>query len=414
MKILLINPNRYRTPPTPPLALEYLHAALAGTRHSSEVLDLCFVEDVSAELQAAVDRWQPDITGITVRNIDTVLRLNNVFFLDEIRDIVEQCQSLGRRVIVGGAGFSFAPQHVLDYLGADYGISGPGELALPALLDQLQHYQVPTGTLINGWEHGINSAATTRRGGVVEHSNYVRQGGLLGFETQKGCLARCPYCAEGKGRVIHKVPEQVVAELQDLAKRGFNKFHLCDTEFNQDLLHCRAFLTTLLQSGLELSWAAYMKTTPYDEELFRLMRATGVHLITVSHPTGPDGIADLQEIRRLTDKHGIRLAVDYLCGLPGDTLTSVRECLEQLRRIAPDTIGVNCDLRLYPELPLTGRILSDPQLRLAVHDRVDRPGDCLRPVFYQQFDLRQLQELIGDDPRFHIEGLDRKTNYERL
>ena len=387
---------------------------MSQTRHESRVLDLCFSEDLPADLQAAVASFQPDIVGLTVRNIDTVLMHNNVFFLDEIRDIVGLLKTHGMQVIVGGAGFSFTAETVRDYLGADFGVVGPGERALPALLDQLEQATVAPGTILDGWQYGIDLQADTRREGVVDYAAYVQQGGLLGFETQKGCLARCPYCREGLGRVIFKSPTRIVEELQDLIRRGLHDFHLCDTEFNQDLAHCHAFLKELIVSGSDLRWAAYMKTTPYDAELFRLLQASGVHLITVSHPTGPQDLTHLGEIRRLTRKHGIHLAVDYLCGLPGDTEESVRYCISQLRRIEPDTVGVNSAVRLYPGLPLTDRILSDPQLHSALCGTLNPLPDCTQPVFYQRITPQQLRDIIGKDPRFCIEGFDRTNNYQRL
>ena len=141
------------------------------------------------------------------------------------------------------------------------------------LLDRLERATVPTGTILNGWEYGIDTDAPTVREMVVDHAAYLREGGLLGFETQKGCFARCPYCSEGQGRVLFKNPTRIVEELQHLTERGFRDFHLCDAEFNQDLDHCHAFLESLLRSGVELHWTAYMKTEPYDAELFRLLQS---------------------------------------------------------------------------------------------------------------------------------------------
>lgn len=414
MKILLVNPNRYRTPPVPPLALEYLHAAIARTRHESRVLDLCFSRDVLADVRAAIDRFSPHIAGVTVRNVDTVLMENNEFFLDEIRELVRFLRSLGIPVAAGGVGFSFMPDEVRDYLGADYGILGPGEKALPLLLDQLERRAIPRGTILNGWECGIDADAPTEREIVVDHAVYLQEGGLLGFETQKGCLARCSYCGEGRGQVLFKAPQRVVEELRGLAQGGFRDFHLCDAEFNQDLEHCYAFLEALLRADVELRWTAYLKTEPYAARLFELLHASGVHLITVSHPTGDRGLDHLQEIRRLTAKQGIRLAVDYLCGLPGDTLESVRSTIARLRSLEPDTVGVNSALRLYPQLPVTGRILSDPASSAHIDDRAKGLPGCVRPVFFRQLTAEQLREIIGADPRFRIEGFERTTNYQRL
>ncbi|MCE5251087.1 B12-binding domain-containing radical SAM protein, partial [bacterium] len=88
MKILLINTNRYQKPPVPPLALEYLAGALERSAHEYRVLDLCFADDPVAELDREISGFSPDVAGITVRNIDTVLYNNNEFFLDEIRTFV--------------------------------------------------------------------------------------------------------------------------------------------------------------------------------------------------------------------------------------------------------------------------------------------------------------------------------------
>jgi hypothetical protein len=40
MKILLINPNRFHSPPVPPIGLEYIVGHLIHGGHSVEVLDL--------------------------------------------------------------------------------------------------------------------------------------------------------------------------------------------------------------------------------------------------------------------------------------------------------------------------------------------------------------------------------------
>ena len=391
MKILLVNPNRYRTPPVPPLALEYLQVAISRTRHESRVLDLCFSQDVEADVRGALGEFQPDAVGLTVRNVDTVLMENNQFFLDEIRELVGLFKTAGIPVIAGGVGFTFVPEGVRDYLGADYGVLGPGEKALPVLLDRLERATVPTGTILNGWEDGIDPDAPTVREMVVDYATYLREGGLLGFETQKGCFARCPYCSEGQGRVLFKNPARIVEELQHLTERGFRDFHLCDAEFNQDLDHCHAFLESLLRSGVELRWTAYMKTEPYDAELFRRLRASGVHLITVSHPTGNRGLEHLTEIRRLTRQYDIRLAVDYLCGLPGDTLESVRRSIEQLRTLEPDTVGVNSAFRLYPNLPTTKQILAKPDCHSQLYGAREGLPECVRPVFYREITPQQLR-----------------------
>jgi radical SAM superfamily enzyme YgiQ (UPF0313 family) len=267
---------------------------------------------------------------------------------------------------------------------------------------------------VDGWEAGIDPEFAPDREGVVDHDRYVREGGLLGFETQKGCYARCPYCAEGRGGVLFRNPERVADEVARLVNRGYPEFHLCDTEFNQDIRYCRAILEALIRKAPGIRWTLYLKSTPVSKELFRLLARSGAHLVTVSAPTGHDDMRHLRRIREFTRAHSIRLAVDYLCGLPGDTSETVRREIETLRAIEPDTVGVNSSIRLFPGLEVTDRILSDPTSEQWLSLPSRRTSDLIRPAFYTRITVEMLRDFIGGDPRFTIEGFAQTSNYERL
>ena len=92
MKILLINPNRYHYPPVIPVALEYLAGELSDTHHEYSILDLCFSENPCLEIENSINHFQPDVIGITIRQIDTVLYQNNEFFLEEIKKYFLICK----------------------------------------------------------------------------------------------------------------------------------------------------------------------------------------------------------------------------------------------------------------------------------------------------------------------------------
>jgi len=413
VKILLINPNRYRTPPVPPLGLEYLENALSYTQHECRICDLCFSADPLAVLQSEIDRFTPDVAGVTVRNIDTVIASNNVFFLDDIKCVVDHLKMHGIPVIAGGMGYSFIPDGILAYLGADWGVRGPGERAIVHMLDLLELEPPPVGTVFDGWAFGFDSEKPVKRGSSVDYERYIKEGGLVGFETQKGCKERCSYCCEGSEKVIFRSPQRIVEELGMLAERGFTDYHLCDTEFNQDLSFCHAFLETLINKGPAIRWTLYMKSSPYDEDLFRLLAQSGAYLITLSIPTGEDGLVHAREITRLAKKYVIKIAVDMLVGLPGETLESVKRNIEALRDIQPDTAGVNSTLRLYPG-DLSRSIFTSEEYRNYLSGAVQDNPDCIRPVFYSHITVDNLRDIIGDDPLFKIEGFERTSNYERL
>jgi hypothetical protein len=49
MKVLLINPNRYQSPPVPPLGLEYIAGSLEEKGHGGEP-ELCFSGNIHEEI----------------------------------------------------------------------------------------------------------------------------------------------------------------------------------------------------------------------------------------------------------------------------------------------------------------------------------------------------------------------------
>lgn len=415
MKILLVNPNRYHSPPVPPIGLEYLQSALKHTRHESRILDLCFEGDFKKTLAETVEEFAPQVAGITVRNTDSVLYTNNLFFLDEIKLIVEQLARLGVPSLLGGSGYSFNPDGILSYLGASWGISGPGEKTLTCFLDNLEKNPPPEGTILDGWRLGVDpDLDITGRGEHVDYPVYLKKGGIAGFETQKGCLGTCSYCPETSECVIYRKPQKVVRGLKELVAQGVTEFHLCDSEFNQDLKYCREFLNTLISERLPISWALYMKSTPYDEEIFRLLGASGANLVTLSLPTGRDGLRHATRFRRFTKKYGIRFAVDYLCGFPGQSPGDVRKDLERLRRIRPDTVGLNSFIRLYPRTRVSAQARAERDGRKFLFGELKDKPELVRPVFYSSIPTDTLREIAGSDPLFKIEGFERSTNYERL
>jgi hypothetical protein len=157
-----------------------------------------------------------------------------------------------------------------------------------------------------------------------------------------------------------------------------------------------------------------MKNAPSEARLFELLARSGAWLVTLSLPSGRNPLQSTAKVARLCRDNGIRLAVDFLCGFPGQTRDSIRRALDSLRRIRPDTVGVNSVIRLYEGMGLARRIMASPgQRRRMIGSLEGNPG-FLRPVFYRSLAPEELQEMIGGDPLFKVEGFERSSNYERL
>ena len=129
MKILLISVNREKMPfPVFPLGLAYIAKALTEEGHSIDVMDLCFSQEVSVDLKSTLHRFQPDLIGISVRNLDNLTYPTSVSYLKEVEEVVGVCRQQGSsRLVIGGSGYSLAPKELLRHFDVDFGIVGEGE-----------------------------------------------------------------------------------------------------------------------------------------------------------------------------------------------------------------------------------------------------------------------------------------------
>jgi radical SAM superfamily enzyme YgiQ (UPF0313 family) len=419
MRVLLVNPNRYRRPAVPPVGIEYLVAPLRRAGHEPVLLDLCFAAEPQAALAHALDDAQPEAVGFTVRNVDTVLYHTNESFLDEIASLVTIARAAVPRVLIGGSGVATMPETLLRTLGVSHAIDGPGEAALPVLLDRTAGTAQHVSSVINGWAARPDPAERHPRGDLLDYAPYLEAGARFGFETQKGCAGRCIFCTEAARPVLPRRPEVVADEVAALVELGATQLFCCDSEFNQSLAHCKAFLRELIARGFAVDWTLYMKPLPHDAELFELLARSGCSSITLSvdtlslyGPTPAYAETDLISFLDMAKRAGITVAVDLVVGLPGEPAAAPRRVIELFRRHRPATVGINPYMRLYPGAALLGHVLADPDLRRRLEP--PDPPDCACPVFYHHLDDAALERLIAGDPLFRIEGREPGVNYERI
>ena len=115
--------------PVLPLGLGHIAASVQKAGRDLKLLNLLEQKDVSV-FDASVAEFDPDIIGISVRNVDVQNMENPKFLLNPVKNVVSECQNISDApIVLGGAGYSIFPQAVLDYLGADIGIEGEGEVA---------------------------------------------------------------------------------------------------------------------------------------------------------------------------------------------------------------------------------------------------------------------------------------------
>jgi len=239
---------------------------------------------------------------------------------------------------------------------------------------------------------------------------------VAGLATRTERNGGCRFCVEEGLPWRTRAPRAVTREPAALRGAGCGELHLCDSEFGQDLDASKILLMEMEAEGLDSCWSLYMKPLPHDETLFRPPACNGAYAITLSVDSDSlrRGAYTLEDVGRsvaLAGSFGLRIAVDLLVGFPGETVGGLRGLFDFLRRVRPDTVGVSAWIRVFKHTAL-GRSLrgaSPPDGKTEGDD-----PDFIRPVYFSRLTLDDCRELMADDPLFRVEGLERRSNYDRL
>jgi len=418
-KILLINPNTYRTPPVLPVGLEYLMSALKKHNHQYDILDFTFNEKPLEKLNKTLENKTYNIIGFSIRNIDSCLFFNNEFFLSKFKEMIESVKNYNIPIVLGGSGFSSSPDEILDYLEADFGITGPGEKAFPYFLKLMQSNRLDN-KIINGWDYGLDDELEILRAEEIKYNSYIENDGIVGFSTHVGCSNSCPYCIEANKRVYYRKTDNIIKEIESLTSKGYHDFHLCDSEFNENLDFSKEFCEAIIENLLKFKWTLYMKSYPYDEELFRLLSKSNASLITLSVDSDENiqsenrySYNDLEKIIKYCKKYGIELAIDLLTGYPNESIESTKKVIRFFKKNRPKTVGINFYYRLLRNTKITHLIEENPVMQEQLTRPYEKNENYLTPIFYSQYKKEDIEKLISDDNLFKIPGITPGVNYQQ-
>src|SRR5208283_3095716 len=108
MRALLISANTEQLQmPVLPMGLACVAAAAEHAGHEVKLLNLMTKDDFQELLENAVLGFQPDLVGVSVRNIDDQNMNSPRFLLEAVKNVVSACRRLtSAPIVLGGAGYS--------------------------------------------------------------------------------------------------------------------------------------------------------------------------------------------------------------------------------------------------------------------------------------------------------------------
>ncbi|MBU1343542.1 MAG: cobalamin-dependent protein [Proteobacteria bacterium] len=370
-RILLISSNTTTAPlPVYPLGMALVAASLVENGHAVKQLDLLLtLDNLLFSVTAAILEFNPDFIGISIRNIDTVDSLSpgNPWYLSDIKHLVDHIKKIYQNpIILGGPGFSILPEQILEFLNADFGIVGEGEISINKLIDNLSN-NIKTEKILYPIETPIDKNGFFRP--LYEKklvAYYFDQSGMLSYQTKRGCPHGCKYCSypliEGR-KLRYQTPEFVADNLIRL-KKDFNvdALFFTDAIFNDRQGHYLMIAEQLIKKQCHIKWAAYFRPENIKQPELKLLKDSGLYAMEV----GSDAACDItlkginksfsfEDIFRFNEsciKADIPCAHFFMFGGPEETPATVLQGLKNIERLVNCAVFVFSGIRILPKTKL--------------------------------------------------------------
>ncbi len=261
------------------------------------------------------------------------------------------------RILLGGPEITSDNSWVYEHAAIDLAVLGEGEQTFVDLLAALCAGRSTEG--IPGlWNRGGSMPLPRTELSDLDLISSPYLEGILDaaeehamlMETSRGCRYRCNFCYYPKSyNSIHRMSAgQIEASLRHACQRGVKEIYLLDPTLNQRP-NFAGFLRLLAQGNpdRQFTYSAELRAEGICAETAQLLREANFQEVEV-------GLQSVDpEAQKLMGRHisleafergtkamldeGIRVRVDLILGLPGDTVDSVRRGLEYLDRVRPFT-----------------------------------------------------------------------------
>lgn len=419
MRVQLVSTNTASSPyPVYPLGCSVVAEALRRAGHKTRFFDCNSIADghsdvdsTLADLEKEFRSFQPELIGISIRNIDNVNVLEEETFLDLPRRVVETAREAlpGVPVVLGGSGYSIMPEALLYEIGADYGVAGEGERAVLELAEALKKGVPPPvdpAGIIRASESPLRDDSILGAEYILELAKrYNAAGCVMPLQTKRGCSNKCVYCTYPflEGRKLRGRPsKEVIADIRRLRDEfGADMIFFTDSVFNDSTGNYLTLVEAMEKEGLEFPWTAFFQPDPgLTPEIVDRLADTGLQSVEL----GPDATSDItlkaigkhfnfEEVFRCNElfaNKSIAVANYFMMGVPSETEETAKKGVENIRCLDRSVSFVFLGVRILPGTPL---------LELAVREGViGRNTPLVDPVYYfsQGVNREWLEEYLDE------------------
>lgn len=397
MKVLIISANTFSFSMSGPA---YIAGAARDAGHTVEVFDCLFAQEPLLELEAHLNRFEPDVVGISIRTVTGKVADKSAEFYTKpfdsrilVRQIVDVIKRVSpAHIVLGGPGFNYYGREWLEYLDLDFGLRGEAEFSFPLYLQRLeeggdihsipgciyredsQFFKIPRELV------GNLDATALPACELFALDQYVDRNIAAGIFTKRGCAFQCTFCPYRslEGSVYRlKSPNRVVDEIEYIHQaKPTATFDFCDNSFNVPKKHAVAICEEIIDHNLDIQWSTgSLKPVGITDELCHLFEDSGCVGLGLSAESASEkmlktmrrGYRVDQVIQALSclSRSNIPFGVSLLLGAPGETPETIAETfavIDRFRSLSWVWVSIGLNLWTHHQ-PVLADARRDGQLK---------------------------------------------------
>ena len=316
------------------LGLRSLKANLGELRKDSEIMEFVIGER-PADVAERILARKPRIVGIGVSIWNA---LESAQLLRIIKAVSPETY-----VVLGGPEVSHEPLRV-DFSQADFVVAGEGELTFPALCRDLLGGRLPPTRRLKGEIPDPKQLALP----YDEYTDEDVRNRVVYLEASRGCPFACEFCLSSIDRSVRYFPLADVLKAMDrLWRRGLRHFKFVDRSFNIDQQTATSLLDFFLDKEppymVHFEMVPTILTDSLRERLVRFLPGTlqlelGIQTLNADVAARIGRVLEPERLRDnltfLSHETRAHLHLDLIFGLPGESMDSMAEGLDQLMQMA--------------------------------------------------------------------------------
>jgi radical SAM superfamily enzyme YgiQ (UPF0313 family) len=218
---------------------------------------------------------------------------------------------------------------------------------IPAYTDNLDELPFPARRLISHLEFfstvGVSKKFTT-------------------IVSSRGCPYHCTFCDVPHKKYRSRSIKNIVDEIEDCIKQGYEEFHFYDDMFNITPTRIIEFSNEVLSRKLKFTWDFRGRVNTITKESLQIAKKAGLSMVSFGVETGTDEglkyikkettVALIKNAFKICNDLKIKTVADYMLGFQFEkTKEDIKKSIDFCISIKP-TYAVFSVLSLYPKTPV--------------------------------------------------------------